>query len=45
MMNCKIFGKKWLSHNFKELSRHSPGETEKNYEKSQVRIAGLRTEI
>jgi hypothetical protein len=32
MMNWKRFGRKWSWPNFKVISRHSPGETEKNDE-------------
>jgi hypothetical protein len=34
-MSWKGFGKKQLWPNFKVLSRHSSGGTEKNYEKPQ----------
>jgi hypothetical protein len=35
MMNWKGFGRKQWWNNFKVLSRHSPGGTEENYEKTQ----------
>jgi hypothetical protein len=40
MTNWKGFGRKRSWPNFKVLSRHSPGGTEKNHEKTQVSIAG-----
>jgi hypothetical protein len=45
MMNLKAFGRKRSWPKFKVLSRHSPGGTEENHEKPQIRIAGLWVEI
>jgi hypothetical protein len=44
-MNFEGCGRKWLWPNFKVLSLHLLGETEKNHGKPQVRIAGLWAKI
>jgi hypothetical protein len=36
VLNCKEFGRKLSSPNFKLLTRHSPGGTEEGHEKPQL---------
>jgi hypothetical protein len=46
MMNWKGFGRKWSWTNFKVLPWNLPGETEKNYERTQSgqSVAGVENQ-